>query len=100
VQGGSYSGENGGPTSMLFLAVDAAADYHSSNKTLMSSPPDVKVDIILDPYVLGVIPRSLLPTVFYILCVAVVAYYVSGYIYGWIRGPGKAIKSEKKSKVS
>jgi hypothetical protein len=86
---------------MLFLAIDAAADYHSSNKTLMKFPPDVKVDIILDPFVLGLLPRSLLPTAGYIVCVAIVAYYASGYIYAYIRGPTKDKKNEKKkSKVS
>jgi len=85
---------------MLFLAIDAAADFYSSNKTLMSSPPDVNVDIILDPYILGLLPRSLVPTVAYIVCVAVVAYFVSGYIYAWIRGPIKPRSERKKSKVS
>jgi hypothetical protein len=98
-QDGAYSDHH--PTSMLFLAIDAAADYHSSNKTLMKFPPDVKVDIILDPYVLGLLPRSLLPTVVYVVCVAIMAYYMSGHIYAYIRGPTKAEKNEKKkSKVS
>jgi hypothetical protein len=95
------SDDHVGQTSLLFLVIDAAADYYSSNKTLMSSPPDVKVDIILDPYLLGVLPRSLAPTVAYIMCVAFVAYYLSGYIYAWIRRPAMTKKNtEKKSKVS
>jgi hypothetical protein len=72
-QEGSYGDGDAGQTSMLFLVMDAAADYHSSNKTLMRSPPDVRVDIILDPYILGLLPRSLLPTVVYIAFVAFVA---------------------------
>ncbi len=99
-QDGSYSDGHGGLTSMIFLSIDAAADYHSSNKRLMIAPPDVKVDIILDPHLLGLLPRSLLPTAVYIVCVAVFAYYASGYIYAWIRGPVKAKNNEKKSKVS
>lgn len=31
--------------SLLFLRIQAAADFYSLNKTRMSNPPDVKVDI-------------------------------------------------------
>lgn len=99
-QDGLHGDGHGGPTSMLFLSIDAAADYHSSNKRLMTAPPDVKVDILLDPYMLGLFPRSLLPTAVYIVGVAVFAYYASGYIYAYIRGPVRAKNNEKKSKVS
>lgn len=34
--------------SLLFLRIQAAADFYSTNKTLMRSPPDVKVDISRD----------------------------------------------------
>ncbi|KAL1634033.1 hypothetical protein SLS56_002625 [Neofusicoccum ribis] len=71
------------PASLLFLRIQAAADFYSTNKTLMSSPPDVKVDIILDPYVLNAIPRSLIPTGIYIIALAVGAWYLSSYIVGW-----------------
>ena len=46
---------------MLFLRVRAAADFFTTNKELMSSPPPVDVDLILDPYVSNVFPRSLGP---------------------------------------
>lgn len=89
-------------TSLLFLVIDAAADYKSSDKSLMASPPKVKVDIVLDPYLLSVLPRSLAPTAAYVSCVTVAAYFVSGLLYRWISPPApeKKVASKEKSKVS
>ncbi|KAK3683763.1 hypothetical protein B0T22DRAFT_260470 [Podospora appendiculata] len=72
-------------TSVLFLQIIAAADYFTSNATLMRDVSPVDVDIILDPFVLNVLPRSLVPTVVYILFVAAAAYLVSGRIVSWLR---------------
>ncbi|KAK1761441.1 hypothetical protein QBC47DRAFT_397408 [Echria macrotheca] len=63
--------------SVLFLEILAAADYFTTDATLMQNPPPVDVDIILDPFLLNVLPRSLLPTVGYILVVAVAAILAS-----------------------
>jgi hypothetical protein len=60
----------------------------------------VKVDIILDPYILDLLPHSLLPTSVYILCVALGAYFVSGHAHAYIRGLIKAKEDENKPKVS
>ncbi|KAF3050648.1 hypothetical protein E8E11_006257 [Didymella keratinophila] len=76
---------NGGEQSLLFLRVQAAASYYSTNRTLMDYPPPVDVDIILDPFLLNVLPRSLAPVGLYITGVAVAAWFVSGYIYRWLR---------------
>ncbi|CRG86729.1 hypothetical protein PISL3812_03740 [Talaromyces islandicus] len=66
--------------SVLFLRILAAADYYTSNSTLMESVQPVKADIILDPFLLNVFPRSLVPTVIYVLPVAVVVYFIATYI--------------------
>ncbi|KAF2710930.1 hypothetical protein K504DRAFT_238935 [Pleomassaria siparia CBS 279.74] len=70
--------------STLFLRVQAAASYYSNNQTLMEYPPAVHVDIILDPYILNIIPRSLAPTAAYIVFVAIGAWFISGFIYRWL----------------
>lgn len=70
----------GDPESLLFLQVLAAADYFTTNKTLMQNVPPVNVEIILDPFLLNVLPRSLLPTGVYLIILAVLAWYLSGYI--------------------
>ncbi|SMQ54473.1 unnamed protein product [Zymoseptoria tritici ST99CH_3D7] len=57
-------------SSLLFLHVRAAADFFSSNNTLMQHPPKVSVDIILDPYLANIFPASLLPTAAYIVVLA------------------------------
>jgi len=70
--------------SLLFLRVQAAASYYSSNRTLMEHPLPVDVDIILDPFMLNVLPRSLGPAAIYISVVSIGAWYLSRYIYRWL----------------
>lgn len=72
------------PQSVLFLRIQAAASFYSLNRTLMESPPAVETDIILDPFILNILPRSLGPVAVYITLVAVGAYFLSGYIYRWL----------------
>jgi hypothetical protein len=67
--------------SILFLHVRAAADFFSSNATLMQHPPEVNVDIILDPYLANVFPASLLPTATYIIALAIGAWYLSKIVW-------------------
>jgi len=71
--------------SVLFLRVRAAADFFTTNKELMSSPPLVDVDLILDPYVFNVFPRSLGPTAAYIVALACIAWFVSGAIWKFLQ---------------
>ncbi|KAI0407064.1 hypothetical protein F4802DRAFT_555500 [Xylaria palmicola] len=71
--------------SVLLLRVIAAADFYTTNSTLMKSPPPVFVDIILDPFLLNILPRSLVSTVTYILVVAIVSWWVGRRISSWIR---------------
>ncbi|KAF2633188.1 hypothetical protein BU25DRAFT_452993 [Macroventuria anomochaeta] len=74
----------GDTQSILLLRVQAAASYYSTNRTLMDYPPPVDVDIILDPFLLNLLPCSLAPVAIYITAVAVAAWFVSGYTYRWL----------------
>lgn len=74
-----------GDTSLLFLRIHTAADYYSANKTLMQNVPPVHVDIILDPFLLNVLPRSLGPTAAYIVLVAACAWLVARRIASWLQ---------------
>ncbi|RVX73608.1 hypothetical protein B0A52_02497 [Exophiala mesophila] len=56
------------PTTTLFLQVFAMADYYSLDTDLMEHVPPVAVDVILDPFILNVLPRSLLPTGLWTRC--------------------------------
>ncbi|EXJ60400.1 hypothetical protein A1O7_04552 [Cladophialophora yegresii CBS 114405] len=67
-------------STFLFLQVFAAADYFSLNETLMAMVPPIAVDVILDPYILNVFPKSLLPTGLYLLLIATGAWFLSGWI--------------------
>ncbi|KAL1584761.1 hypothetical protein WHR41_06950 [Cladosporium halotolerans] len=80
--------------SVLFLRVRAAAEFYTTNKDLMLSPPPVDVDLILDPYVFNIFPKSLGPTALYIVVLAVCAWFVSGYVWKFIQ-PAASDKPHK-----
>ncbi|ORY64163.1 uncharacterized protein BCR38DRAFT_343491 [Pseudomassariella vexata] len=82
--------------SVLLLQILAAADYYTTNTTLMSKVPPVFVDIILDPFILNIFPRSLLPTVGYIIVVAVLSYFLARQISIWIRHTAQERDQAKK----
>ncbi|QSS62397.1 hypothetical protein I7I51_02134 [Histoplasma capsulatum] len=91
---GSRNARNRTPTSALFLQVHAAADYFTVDKGLMENVPPVHVDIILDPFIFNVFPRSLLPTAAYIIILAVVSWVISWFV--WIGVEGVVGLSKKK----
>ncbi|KAF3387146.1 hypothetical protein F1880_001240 [Penicillium rolfsii] len=68
--------------SILFLRIRAAADYFSTNETLMRDVPPVLADVILDPFLWNVFPRSLVPTAGWIFLVAIVAGVVGRWVVG------------------
>lgn len=82
----------------MLLQILAAADYYTTNKTLMSNVPPVYVDIILDPYVFNLLPRSLLPTIGYIVAVAVLSWFLAWRVADRVRtvamGPDRGKKEQ------
>lgn len=68
--------------SVLFLRVRAAADYYTADKSLMQAVPPVAADVILDPFLWNVFPRSLVPTAGWIGVVSLVALGVGWWIAG------------------
>ncbi|KAJ5167733.1 uncharacterized protein N7482_003327 [Penicillium canariense] len=80
----SKDGIDPAPTtdSILFLRVRAAADYFSTDEALMRDVPPVTVDLILDPFLWNLFPRSLVPTAGWIVAVAVVAAVVARWVVG------------------
>jgi len=77
---GSQPGETERHASALFLEILAVADYFTTNVTLMQHPQPVDVDIILDPFLFNVLPRSLLPTAGVVIVVAIVSFLVSQWV--------------------
>ncbi|KAK4115729.1 hypothetical protein N656DRAFT_678844, partial [Canariomyces notabilis] len=71
--------------SVLLLRILAAADYFTTDASLMSKVPPVDVDIILDPFLFNILPRSIAGTACYIIGVAVAAFFLSGKIITWIQ---------------
>lgn len=69
-------------SSKLLLRVITAADYFTENKKLMTNPEPVYVDLILDPFLFNVLPRSLVPTVGYIAALVPVAWVVARWVSG------------------
>ncbi|OBT68120.1 hypothetical protein VE03_01467 [Pseudogymnoascus sp. 23342-1-I1] len=66
--------------SLLLLSISAAADYYTTDAYLMENPSPVFVDIILDPFILNVFPRSLVPTAGYITIVAIGSFFLARFL--------------------
>ncbi|CAO1602204.1 hypothetical protein XANCAGTX0491_005834 [Xanthoria calcicola] len=71
-------------TSLLFLKVNAKAAYFTPNTTLMTDVPVVAVDLILDPYILNVLPASLAPIGLHLILIAIVSWPLSKAIYHFL----------------
>jgi len=69
------------------------------NKTLMANVPPVFVDIILDPYIFNVFPRSLLPTAAYIIILAIGGWLVARYISALVLSVAKLDSADKEKKA-
>jgi hypothetical protein len=82
--------------SVLLLHIQAAADYFSHHSSLMKDPPPVLVDLILDPYILNVLPRSLIPTVGYIVAVAVATWLFARWITASLQNVANEPSSDPK----
>lgn len=70
--------------SVLFLRILAAADYYTTNKELMENVPPVVVDLILDPFLGNVFPRSLVPTACWGVVIGIVAVVLAKWVVGEI----------------
>ncbi|CAL3967039.1 hypothetical protein PZA11_003466 [Diplocarpon coronariae] len=70
---------------MLLLQLFSAAEYYTTNKTLMGQVPPVYADLILDPLIFNILPRSLLPTAAYIILIAIGSWYIARGLSGWIK---------------
>ncbi|KAK6521203.1 hypothetical protein TWF506_001428 [Arthrobotrys conoides] len=79
-----HSPLNHGPGSDIYLKISAIAAYYTTNTTLMNNPEPVLVDIILDEFLLGVLPRSLLNVGLFIVVMAGVAWYAGLYAIQWL----------------
>ncbi|KAJ0421935.1 hypothetical protein BJY00DRAFT_101741 [Aspergillus carlsbadensis] len=68
--------------SVLFLQIITAADYFSLDQALMENVPSVLADIILDPFLGNIFPRSLVPTACWVAVVTVLAVLVARWAAG------------------
>ncbi|KAF5019993.1 hypothetical protein F66182_7981 [Fusarium sp. NRRL 66182] len=84
--------------SLLLLQIKASADYFTDDAALMKDPPPVLVDLILDPYLFNVVPRSLVPTAGYIALVSVVAWFVARSIASRLQTIAVTADSAEKKK--
>lgn len=63
--------------SVLLLRIHTAADYFTLNTNLMQRVPPVVADVILDPYLGNIFPRSLVPTAGWVVLVCVLAVVIA-----------------------
>jgi hypothetical protein len=71
--------------SFLLLRISAHADFHTTNTTLSRDGLLVLTDIILDPYLLNLLPRTLLPTSIYIILLAALAWPIAGVAWKYLQ---------------
>ena len=71
----------------LFLRIFANADYLSSSARLMSRPPQVDVDVVLDPFLFNILPRSLLPHSIFLAGLSLLSWLLSGFFWRSILHP-------------
>ncbi|KAL4907465.1 hypothetical protein BDW74DRAFT_124733 [Aspergillus multicolor] len=76
----SRQGGNSDAYSALLLRISAAADYFSLDTELMENVPPVLADIILDPFLGNVFPKSLVPTAAWIGVVSCFAVIIARWI--------------------
>ncbi|KAK6361700.1 hypothetical protein TWF730_005414 [Orbilia blumenaviensis] len=79
-----HSPLHNGPGSDLYLRISAIASYYTTNSTLMSTPEPVVVDIILDEFLLGVLPSSLFNVGLFIVIMTGLAWYVGLQVIRWL----------------
>ncbi|KAF4989960.1 hypothetical protein FDECE_14528 [Fusarium decemcellulare] len=84
--------------SVLLIQVKASADYFTDNAVLMKDPPPVLVDLILDPYLFNLVPRSLVPTIIFLLVVGLVAWFVARSIASKLQAIAVTTESVDKKK--
>lgn len=84
----------GSHDSVLFLRIQAAAEYFSPNQTLMQHPPAVDVDIVLDPYIASIFPQSLVSTAVYLVVLATLAWVVSKLIWSHLKSAGIKVHTD------
>lgn len=92
-------GEKERKASLLLLQIKASADYFTDDEALMKDPPAVLVDLILDPYLFNIVPRSLVPTAGYIVVLAVVSWFIARSVASRLQAIAiTADSSDKKKK--
>ncbi|RPA99547.1 hypothetical protein L873DRAFT_1683104 [Choiromyces venosus 120613-1] len=79
------SGPSADPRSALYLDIQAKADYYTHKKHRMETPDSVGVEIILDPFILNLLPESLLPIIITIVLITLSAFWASGRVYSTLR---------------
>ncbi|PUU73726.1 hypothetical protein B9Z19DRAFT_1094467 [Tuber borchii] len=73
------------PRSVLYLNIRAKAGYYTHEKHRMETPDPVRVEIVLDPFILNALPESLLPIAVTIILTALSAFWLSGRVYNILR---------------
>jgi hypothetical protein len=61
----------------------------------MEHVPSVFVDLILDPYLMNVLPQSLVPTGVYLIIVAISSWFLANYIAKWLHTVARTDEQKK-----
>ncbi|KAF3931796.1 hypothetical protein ABW19_dt0208044 [Dactylella cylindrospora] len=70
----------------LYLKISAIASYYTTNTTLMENPEPVLVDVILDEFLQGALPRSLVYVTVFIIVMINFSWHLGIFVVKWIEG--------------
>ena len=86
--------------SRLLLRVVATADYFTDRHDLMQNVPPTSTEIILDPWVGGLIPATVVPIAGYVVFVAALAYALARTVLPVIASLASATDLQHEKKTS
>jgi hypothetical protein len=84
---------------LLLVEIHSAADYFTDDAELMTNPPPVLVDLILDPFLFNVLPQSLLPTVCYLVLIGITSWFIARWVASSLLSVAGSATSPAKKKI-
>jgi len=67
-----------------YLRILSSASYYTMDEKRMRHPDSVPVELVLDPYILNLLPQSLLHIAGVVVSVVFIAWWASIKIYKWL----------------
>ena len=80
----------------MLLRVSVAANYFSLDPVRMRSPEPLRAELMLDPFVAGILPQSVGPTLIFAVVVAVAGWLAGGALWRFFQELGGVDQEQAK----